>query len=973
MAGTGPWANVGMTHVSTEIPMYSQFYKNDYDETYMKSVIESEYPDIWATYNKIKGGNMRSPFLQVEKRLFSGRAGPTPTAAEQAQQYLDTVIPQVIWSRLMAKARFPITTTSTSTTGQVTSSTTYENFTFPLFQYNFKDEHLLNTGNIAAPNFTDNGVSLVPLQMTSNPIFYQLLLQLQTSQYFAIKNNTIDIDLGGIENDLNGKGSINVIYVPPGTNQSCDWETLMSQSNGNFRTQFGIAEAKTKFKVIIDNSISKDGCFQCVRNNPGGQSSAQIINSAGFIFLLNNKRTQDNYNPCLGKLIPGTSGKRYQITQASDWDLIMPDGYAKVSMTIMTKGQNADSSLYPIYSRLGQMVVQGEYVPKGSSGGGGGGGDTPELYDEQEQAAKKPQGNNGNANTIKKKTENTDAEYEEDPQDVVQPVTLAKRGDSPSTQGKNTKDLLAIGIPNYMDGDEYFFRSYMAGNNYPSTLSVSIPTYNGVIPNIDVNISSTNAYKIWGIIPSTVSNAPVIQIGENIFNALGSANNPMLYYGYQLPSNTESNPVSINFCGIPYLGTAESSLNVPNAVIQVSASGFNPDGSDLYTDSGSLNYHTSGQYFSSKGVVNLYEEPVADNGILQKIFRKMVNVGTNIVKGVVQAVTTDEKPDNDLINIVVSNAAFQGSATKSYTSTISTMDAEEKLRFYGNASCYHPLSSSSPSDYVSVLYNSGYVNSIPNIDSPYLFDVNISFDMKLRFNIVRTNITNSASSSDCTMTLEVHPIFLAVSKDPKDITDMSNLFQNSVMLDSYDLTEHSFDLECAKIPPSEVGTKLLMINLNIPSTYVNHGAILNDTTPALPITEAYHPCRRICHVEGTYQFQRPAQLKKSGTMTATQESDTFYVVVILNYNVNLQDSVNITAENTPVSYIVLPDSISTTSDTNYISTYVQNGKFNASLASGAGTNTLIGIDNLVLQTSFMDRTNNPTQTAYTPNYYKHTY
>lgn len=176
-------------------------------------------------------------------------------------------------------------------------------------------------------------------------------------QYFQIVDGTINIDLGSIENDLNAQGAINIVYNPPGTNIICSWDNLMNQTNANYRLQFNIAESQTQFMVKIDNQIGNDGVFQCVRNT-GGQSSAQIVNSAGCIFLLDSKRTQDNHNPSLKKL------QNWQISSESDLNLIVPDCYAVIKLLLHTTGQNADAQLYPILTRLGMDVLNGDFSVK---------------------------------------------------------------------------------------------------------------------------------------------------------------------------------------------------------------------------------------------------------------------------------------------------------------------------------------------------------------------------------------------------------------------------------------------------------------------------------------------------------------------------------------------------------------------------------------------------------------------------------
>ena len=70
-----------------------------------------------------------------------------------------------------------------SVTDKNTGQQKLEDFDFPLFQYNFPDEKVFQTGNLVDPDYSDNGVEAIPFQMTLNPIYYELQTQLQRSQY----------------------------------------------------------------------------------------------------------------------------------------------------------------------------------------------------------------------------------------------------------------------------------------------------------------------------------------------------------------------------------------------------------------------------------------------------------------------------------------------------------------------------------------------------------------------------------------------------------------------------------------------------------------------------------------------------------------------------------------------------------------------------------------------------------------------
>lgn len=212
---------------------------NDINQAWGITFMQKYAPDNYKEYQDILAGN--KTFGTVKKDILKrGIQQKDNGPNDQAQNYLNKVLPCLIWRYLMYSVRVNVTD---KTTGQQK----LEDFDFPLFQYNFPDEQVFQTGNLVDAEYSDNGVEAIPLQMTLNPIYYELQTQLQRSQYFQIVNGEIDIDLGSIENDLNAQGAINIVYNPPGTNMICSWDNLMNQTNANYRLQFGIAESQTQF------------------------------------------------------------------------------------------------------------------------------------------------------------------------------------------------------------------------------------------------------------------------------------------------------------------------------------------------------------------------------------------------------------------------------------------------------------------------------------------------------------------------------------------------------------------------------------------------------------------------------------------------------------------------------------------------------------------------------------------------------
>lgn len=152
--------------------------------------------------------------------------------------------------------------------------------------------------NEVDPQYLDNGVIGIPLQFTLSPICSQLNQELAMCQYFRIVNNEIMIDLSCIENDLNSMGNVKIAYMPPGTNDVMSYENLSKRQNSEFMKDFGVADSNSVFRIDISNRIGNDGFFQAVQNGPSGFNPS-IVNSAGSIFILSDKRTKDGKNPCL--------------------------------------------------------------------------------------------------------------------------------------------------------------------------------------------------------------------------------------------------------------------------------------------------------------------------------------------------------------------------------------------------------------------------------------------------------------------------------------------------------------------------------------------------------------------------------------------------------------------------------------------------------------------------------------------------
>ena len=350
--GSTTRSNNACTEISCQIPMYSQIVKGDYDEEFALQFLQEMYPETYEEYQNIKNGTSTNNPVNTSKlntrRVFGKQLRPqsaTSSAPEiQAQEFLNRVLPQALWCNITQEFTIP-----SQQDGQLNT------FEWPVFKYNTKDsEELFKTGNLVDSDYSDNGVACIPLQMTLLPILSQLQQYLSTAQYFKIVDNDVKLEFGGIQDDFNATGLVTIVYVSPGTNKVCNFDTLASNTNGTFKLEFGVAEKQTVFHVLINNKIGNNGEFECIPNGWGSNLLGNIINSAGNIFLLDTKRTQDHQNPCLANC-PG-----WKISSYEDFKLIKPDGYVNVSFTLELKGQNSNAEIFPILARLGELVVQGK-------------------------------------------------------------------------------------------------------------------------------------------------------------------------------------------------------------------------------------------------------------------------------------------------------------------------------------------------------------------------------------------------------------------------------------------------------------------------------------------------------------------------------------------------------------------------------------------------------------------------------------
>lgn len=216
-------------------------------------------------------------------------------------------------------------------------------------------------------------------------------------------------------------------------------------------------------------------------------------------------------------------------------NLIIPDGYAVIKMNLHTTGQNADAQIYPILTRLGMGVLNGDFEP-------GDGDDTSaksEQLEKLETLAGMPQGINTNLNfiadpTIKNGMRNADGDAPCLGIGVQKWLTdYYKQQTGMIAKGINTVAKSEQGTVISQDNKEW---------------SVGIGVYPDVNPN---NFQR----QLYGILLPQVNRNDTVTIGTNIFNVLGSNDNGVIYFAYELP-DSGTYAISDNVSGTPFLGWA---------------------------------------------------------------------------------------------------------------------------------------------------------------------------------------------------------------------------------------------------------------------------------------------------------------------------------------------------------------------------------------------------------------------------------
>ena len=83
---------------------------------------------------------------------------------------------------------------------------------------NFVDEWVRKTCNVATTYYSDNGITFIPLQLTNSAIYTKLKRAIETGEWSGVVSQKIHFDIGAEKTDINGKGEMNVYYMPPGEN-----------------------------------------------------------------------------------------------------------------------------------------------------------------------------------------------------------------------------------------------------------------------------------------------------------------------------------------------------------------------------------------------------------------------------------------------------------------------------------------------------------------------------------------------------------------------------------------------------------------------------------------------------------------------------------------------------------------------------------------------------------------------------------
>ena len=929
----------GVFQARNDIPNYNRFiFGIDYTEEFAQALLKQESPELWAKYQEILAGNETYKSKRTLDFTRQGRGvikAVKATPQVEAQQFLAQVSGQLLWSML----KIPVTLQTYDEDGKLVT----QDFALQRNQVNYVDEWVCETGNIAAPYYSDNGITLIPLQLTNSSIYANLKRAIETGEWWSVVSQKIHFDIGAEKTDTNGKGEVKVYYMPPGENFIYSWNNLEVNQNANYSTPFAYADGKTAVWIKLSNRIGNNGEYQSVRNTIERVNTANIVNSAGIIAILSNRRTQYNENPCLEQV------PNHQLTSLDQIEMIVPDGSCRVTAVVQTRGDNPNAQADEVYRQIGRMLIDGEIAAGGSSEGGY----SPDLIDLMEQ----PKGYTSGI-TVTSTPSETVVNYSDGTNAVRQEYELG------ITVDEQTMANLRTSIANE---EWYEMSGWGESSSGPENL---IARKNQIAINTSFDstqIGTTSRIIVYGwagLMPQEVLNEQVLPITTpdpvNRYSRLllGNANFPILYASVtagkatSAPTNEITSAFNIN--GLVFLGGGALSLHQAlggTAVFGTQTSGVNTINGAALQTTGNVLTQFPNYYVQSA--------PLDTNWSFKSLWTKVKNVAKNIIPvidKIADVLGTNEQIYVASPTIDLSNApGFAG------TQAIDAIDLAILQQFCG----YPDVTTDNPG---TPQWEDGPNRSTFNTIAPFASTQRAFYNMTFSCDIVPDMIflaapkeNTSSSVSSLGIAMDVCPVPYISLKNPADSTigDILNP-NNTVFLGDLTTHLHSFTCECTQLTPSSVtqAPQISLVSLynDIGYASVKPYSASSTPPPLFPVKGATLVTGRSYHCSVSCNFLPPSQI---GT-TQIDENSTLYIGFLIGYT--LSNSYQFSSvEDSHFSFACVPNEASAGGNNRYV--WNANGALYPALQTlnSPASNAFFHLTNIVMNVSYANQTQNPQQ------------
>lgn len=240
-----------------------------------------------------------------------------------------------------------------------------------------------------------------------------------------------------------------------------------------------------------------------------------------------------------------------------------------------------------------------------------------------------------------------------------------------------------------------------------------------------------------------------------------------------------------------------------------------------------------------------------------------------------------------------------------------------------------------------------------------MYKATISFDISNDFILARIG-ESCISSTNTTMTLEVHPTFFMTSKNPATFNSARDFFRNALLMDDIDMTEHLFDLECVSVDANTTsGTNNIMLaDIDIGQS-ISTGEIMFTQSIRKPCAQYYYPRMKSCHVEGSYIFGMPPKMPVDNQLVDVLACTPIYIGAMILYNYNVQDIISKTTTNTTnIGYFMLPASMTSSGGSSITLEVTKGGSVSVQPSSSEGLNNICSLNNIALSVSYINRRQN---------------